>query len=61
MATTRRQSRIAQGAQMSIRTILVIVAVILFALAALAGRISVKSPVDLVAAGLAVWALSTLV
>lgn len=45
---------------MHIGTILVVIAVILFALAAIAGRTSIKSPVDLIGAGLAFWALSTI-
>jgi hypothetical protein len=47
---------------MSVSTILVIVAVILFAIAALGGSIGIKTDrVNLVAGGLFFWALSTLV
>jgi hypothetical protein len=48
---------------MSISTILVIVAIVLFALAAVSDRLlgTDRSSVDIVAAGLFFWALSTVV
>lgn len=46
---------------MDVSTILVIIAVILFAIAALESRLGASSPVNLMAGGLFFWALSTLV
>ena len=48
---------------MNLSLVLLVIAIILFALAAIGSRVGVsrEGPVDLVAAGLFFWALSTLV
>jgi len=45
----------------NVSLVLLVVAIILFAIAAFSSRVGINSPVDLVAAGLFFWALSTLV
>lgn len=46
---------------MSVSKILVIIAVVLFAIAAISDRAGFNSPVNLVAGGLFFWALATVV
>lgn len=45
---------------MDVSTILVVIAVVLFALAAFENEARFKAPISLIAAGLFFWALSTL-